>query len=387
MLSGAYTPKQIAVMARDEWGFRTPIRKRIGGSPLAMSSIYNILNNPFYAGIIVWDGKTFPGRHEPVVSIDQFQMVQKLLNCPGRRKPQKYTFPFTGMIRCGACGLLVTAEHKVNRYGYRYVYYHCSKSQLKKCAEPSVEGRALEGQVKRFLKSVAVDRDIEDWILKEMTIDTERLQFEEKGRRHSLERALKDVSAQLGELTGLRLRSLLTDDEFVFQRQELQHEKMRLQEKIDQIREGRDPIEPFREVISFSSRAVLWFSRGNDQSKRLIMETATSNLFLSGKIVKFEAKKPFASLANCSSCPRQLGVGDDVRTLRGYCARLAKKIWDDTRDEEGQRILHNIKLLRQHFEPDAVAKEEAPRSRRAVVVQGVYRVPGVDGSWHAPPQC
>jgi len=47
MLTGAYTPKQIAVMARDECGFLTPKKKRIGGTPLALSSIYKILSNPF----------------------------------------------------------------------------------------------------------------------------------------------------------------------------------------------------------------------------------------------------------------------------------------------------------------------------------------------------
>jgi hypothetical protein len=30
---------------------------------------------------------------------------------PGRPRPQKHRFAFTGMIRCGSCGLRVTAEH------------------------------------------------------------------------------------------------------------------------------------------------------------------------------------------------------------------------------------------------------------------------------------
>ena len=96
MLTGSYTPKEIAVTARDDWGFRTPKRKRIGGVPLAMSSVYKILSNPFYAGIIEWGGQTYPGKHEPVVSIDEFQRVRQLLDRPGRPRKRTHTFAFAG---------------------------------------------------------------------------------------------------------------------------------------------------------------------------------------------------------------------------------------------------------------------------------------------------
>jgi hypothetical protein len=46
--------------------------------------------------------------------------------------------------------------------------------------------------------------------------------------------------------------------------------------------------------------------------------------------------------------------------------------------EDGQRILHNIKLLRQRFEAEAVARE-ASRSCQAGAEKGVYRARG-DGA-------
>ncbi|NJO34147.1 MAG: recombinase family protein [Rhodospirillales bacterium] len=76
MLTGAYSPKQIAIAARDEWGFTTPKKRRIGGTPLAMSTIYKMLTNPFYAGIIVWNGQSYPGKHRPMITIDEFQRIQ-----------------------------------------------------------------------------------------------------------------------------------------------------------------------------------------------------------------------------------------------------------------------------------------------------------------------
>ena len=34
---------------------------------------------------------------------------------------------------------MVTAEHKTNRFGNRYVYYHCTKRRLDpRCPQPSI---------------------------------------------------------------------------------------------------------------------------------------------------------------------------------------------------------------------------------------------------------
>ncbi|MGZ5154410.1 MAG: hypothetical protein ACXWC5_30680 [Burkholderiales bacterium] len=59
MLDGTHSPKRIWEIARNEWGFRTLKHKRIGGMPIALCAIYRILNSPFYAGILVWEGRTY----------------------------------------------------------------------------------------------------------------------------------------------------------------------------------------------------------------------------------------------------------------------------------------------------------------------------------------
>nr|WP_157783860.1 zinc ribbon domain-containing protein [Bradyrhizobium liaoningense] len=107
--------------------------------------MYRLLSNPFYAGIILWNGQSYPGKHEPIVLIDEFRMVRRLIDRPNRPRPKRHAFTFRGMIRCGACGLRVTAERKVKRSGRQYTYYHCARPRLRqKCAEPSIEAQELE---------------------------------------------------------------------------------------------------------------------------------------------------------------------------------------------------------------------------------------------------
>jgi site-specific DNA recombinase len=367
MLTGAYSPKQIAVMARDEWGFLTPKKKRIGGTPLALSSIYKILSNPFYAGIIVWGGQTYPGRHEPVITIDEFERVRVLFQRPGPARPQRHAFAFTGMIRCGSCGLAVTAEHKYKPSGRHYIYYHCTKRRLgPRCAESSVEARSLEDQIAQFVRSLAIDPAIEAWVLEETTSDHAILHQQQEARRQSLDSSLKNIEEQLAELTGLRIRNLLADQEYLLRRSELQKECIRLRERIASEDHGNNGFEPVSELISFSNKAADWFLAGDDQTKRLILETVGSNPTLTQKILRVQAKKPFASVRKIPDLYTVLGVVDDVRTSRGRFARLAKRIWRDIQDEDGQRILQNIRVLRERFEPERVAKGKLSKSRRAM---------------------
>jgi hypothetical protein len=83
-----------------------------------------------------------------MVTLSEFERVQELLGRPGRPRRKRHEFPYTGLIRCGECGFMVTAEHKVNRFGSRYLYYHCSKRLPDyRCSQGAVTSYSLEEQI------------------------------------------------------------------------------------------------------------------------------------------------------------------------------------------------------------------------------------------------
>ena len=114
-LRGGHTPPQIWKLANDDWGFRTRPMRRRGNRPLARSTIYRILSNPFYYGFFEYplgSGNWQQGRHPPMISRDEFDTVQVRLGRHGNRRPQKHSFAFTGLFRCGHCTAQITAEMK-----------------------------------------------------------------------------------------------------------------------------------------------------------------------------------------------------------------------------------------------------------------------------------
>lgn len=336
-LTGAYSVKQLYLLARDTWGYRTPKHKRMGGKPISISTLYKMFSNPFYVGRFSWNGVLYLGKHEPMISMQEWEELQKLIGRPGTEKPQKHTFPFTGMMRCGVCNLMITAEHKINRYGSHYIYYHCTKRNVgERCRQPSLEAQKIDRQMLSFLQQVCIDEHIHSLLVREalrqenegQPQDTEQIAM-------TLEKARQDIVQQLANLTNLRIRSLIDDAEFIQRRQELTLELASITEKLERIGREEKWFESAELLISFSNCAVSWFESGEDQTKRLILETVGSNFTLTNKKLNAEATKPFVRLADVSTFTSLCGVVKDVRTLI------------EQRDDETMRIIRNIKLLRE----------------------------------------
>ncbi len=83
-----------------------------------------------------------------MITLEDYERVQAMLGRPGRPRRQTHEFAYTGMIRCGECGFMVTAEHRTNRHGTHYTYYHCTRRRLDyRCRQPYVQVHALEQQI------------------------------------------------------------------------------------------------------------------------------------------------------------------------------------------------------------------------------------------------
>jgi site-specific DNA recombinase len=342
MLTGTYSAMQIAHLARDEWGFRTPKKKRGGGTPLAPSTTYKILTNPFYAGLILWNGEIHPGKHEPVVTVAEWERVQKLLGRTSSQRPQKYRFAFTGMIRCGACGLMVTAEKKRNRFGSEYVYYHCTKrSLMPRCKERSLEVDSLEKQIARFLARVLLPAQYHEWALTDAISSADLEVKSREATLCSIQATLAALRNERLELTRMRTRLQIGDEEFSAERLRLGREEARLTESLARAKKNEVSIEPWREFVSFNDRAVRWFHVGDDDTKRLILETAGSNLSLRSKELSIEARKPF----------RWPTPYDDVSRLLAHIREVRELI--RVEDDEMMMVLRNIRMLKTVMENDS----------------------------------
>lgn len=101
LLSEVYTPRQIRKIANEEWHYTLRPTRKTGGKPIGLSSIYRIFNNPFYAGWIVHEGEWHPGKHTPIISLEEYDRAQLILGKRGKPRLGVNGYAYTGLIKCG----------------------------------------------------------------------------------------------------------------------------------------------------------------------------------------------------------------------------------------------------------------------------------------------
>lgn len=78
------------------------------GNPFERRTIDRILHNPFYCGIVSWNGVEFEGAHEVRISKERFDRRQRLI--ASRKRPMKARNVSTckhwlsGLLKCSVCG-------------------------------------------------------------------------------------------------------------------------------------------------------------------------------------------------------------------------------------------------------------------------------------------
>jgi hypothetical protein len=350
LLSGAHSAASVHRVVCHQWGYKTPVRKRTGGKHPAVSTVYKILSNPFYAGHIRWNGQLYAGSHIPAVSKVDFERAQKMLHGADPVKAQTKVFPYTCLLRCGACGLSVTAEHKVKPSGREYTYYHCTRiHRTPKCTQPSVEVRKLEPQIEKALDRMSLPIEVFEWFVAAIKNSAADLSHQSQKLNEERQKAVEDIEGQLEALTDLRLRNILSDEEFSRKRETLLIDLSAAKERHEQQKLQGFTLEPALIMSFFLHRAKYWFSEADALTKRKLLKILCSNPTLKDQKALLEFKKPFRQMYHLANVSRLCGTVADVGTANAQnCTMSDKQIkklkavlcGDTTHD-----LVHQIKSL------------------------------------------
>jgi len=298
MLTGSHSVEGILETANDEWGFRTRKTKKLGNKPLSRSGIYRLFTNSFYCGLINFNGEVYPGAHEPMITEGEFDQVQELLGRKGKPRPQKHSFAYTGLIKCGGCGCFITAEKHDKYYPKtknlaHYTYYHCTKKRGP-CDQKWVRKEDLEAQVDNYLSRIQISEQFKNWALEQLQKDSKKETEDRAAIYQSQQKAHNNTQTKIDKLLDLKLQELISDEEYKEKKRGLLKEQKHLKGLLEST-EGRASnwLETAEEVFDFAQRARYWFANGSLEDKRTILRTIGSNLVLKDKKLHIEAEKHF----------------------------------------------------------------------------------------------
>lgn len=349
MLTGRYSVPQILEIATKEWKFRTR-----EGNPLSRAMIYKIFKNAFYCGYYEYPkggGDWYEGKHERMVTKEEFNRVQAILGNIERPRPLTRRFAYTGIMECGYCGAAITAEEKVKRHKngnvHHYIYYRCTKRIDPKCPEKTVELKELTKQADVIIRGLTISDAFKDWAIKYLH---EVRKTEAKSHEQVIAQKQKRVLEITKAVDALLLRytspanaagELISDVEYKSAKTSLLDEKTSLEADLKaQGEKIKKWLELSERTFNFARYASIWFFKGDLETKRAIFACLGSNFLLKDKKLALTLRKPFQILfENLEEIEKEMVQvrTSDSGSIKGETITfltqnlLGRGVWDDIR--------------------------------------------------------
>lgn len=164
-------------------GFRTKIQQRIsgphkGGCAFRRGTLFHLLSNRVYRGMILYKKECFEGEHEAIVSNALWDEVQATLarraHGPSRRLKAKHPSLLVGMLVDGE-GRAMTTSH-ATKPGVRYRYYNTRSDLLDGSPAWRVSSHDLEQLVCNRIAELLADNQALRAMLGDRADDAQALQ-------------------------------------------------------------------------------------------------------------------------------------------------------------------------------------------------------------------
>jgi hypothetical protein len=274
------------------------------GNVLHRDCVKRILSNPFYYGHFRYGGEIHEGKHKPIIEKRLFDKVQKVMEERGHpMKARIEPKPLCRLLKCGNCGMMITAEDKVKRCKngnvHNYVYYHCThKSKTIKCNESCVREEVLDIQLSEILSNYAMPSPWAKEFNLCMEEDKKKASFETAGIISDLQNKVYSLSEKIQRLLDVYIAQDIDRETYLKERNKFFSEKKTIEEKIQRLeRDATSWLEPMREWVETSSTLAEIAKRNDLPSKKSSLQKIFgSNLFLHDKKVQEKASSPYAAL-------------------------------------------------------------------------------------------
>ena len=283
MLTGAYSVPQVIDILNNQWGYRTMLHHKVGGKPVTRTTGYRLFTNLFYTGHFLRQGIVHKGSYRPMVTLQEYERVQDILSRNEKTQPKKRVFSYTGLIRCGNCGCMITAEVQKG-----HVYYHCTNSR-RICDKRGIRQEALERQVARELQSVHLHPEVNIMLLevidRTQTAPMQDLQDQYK----QVSRRLEACEEEMGELVLMRARRLIDDVALTQGQDKMKTEIASLRKSLSTLQAQLDTKhDSVLRAVQFASHARERFKSADTWGKRRIVQVLGGSYVLTGKTLTLE---------------------------------------------------------------------------------------------------
>ena len=303
--------------------------RSFGGFPFHKDRVRFILTNAFYVGLFTYGGEMHEGRHAPIIEKRLFDKVQQVIVERGHpMKAQNAPKALCGLLRCGECGMGITAEIQKG-----HTYYRCTKKKGG-CSQPYVREETLLSQLNALLSGYAMPIAWQAEFEKLIAEDEQSSSLKNAALVQELREKVHDISRRLDRLTDLYISQDIERGDYLARRRSLVLEKKSADEQCARLEANAghwpEPMRAWVKDASLLDEAAQ--SEDIPSKKSSLQKIFGSNLHLQNKEVQETASPPWAALraaranfrdsdASFIRAPR-VGFEPTINSLTGSCVTI-----------------------------------------------------------------
>jgi len=298
-----YADNQLSLRGLAKWARERSLTTPRSGRPITMNMIERILKNPFYYGIFQWNGRLYPGNHEPLISKGLFDRANASFHRVDKVQSGRKKFAFGNLMTCARCGCKITAERKKGKY----VYYRCTGMRGGCDLEYVREERIVE-QFESFMGPLVMTHDEAQEVLEELTKDQRKSDQRIEAEQLRIRKRLTQLDTWTEKAYMDRLEGLIADDQWKKLSVQWDAERVDLQSQLAQLdNENPDFMPTALSILELSQKLPALWDAQNNFEKRKLVDLLYSNSQLNGATLSLTYKKPFNYIAEGHQSQKKRG--------------------------------------------------------------------------------
>jgi site-specific DNA recombinase len=338
--TGNYTFRELRDALTDA-GLRTKGNRRYGPGPISIHSIGAMLRDRYYLGYITYDGIEYPGRHEPLIDLELYDRVQKVLyterNAGTRERVHDHYLK--GTIWCARCRRRLILRPSTSKTGRRYFYYICRGVQEAGCDLPALPLHKVEHAVTEHYNRISISERHRETLKNLATSAADDSKETTVKLRASLREQLTELDRQEDRFLDLIGDPEWPQDKIKTRMQKVRESKQRITHQLegttDDLEPGRAALHAALELLN---RPRDLYNAATDEARKTLNKAIFNRLYLDSTnrqptTTTATLSEPFASLIHATRATDNTKTPPDPTTTHNAT---------DTPEETTAKHLSNL---------------------------------------------
>ncbi len=235
------------------------------GKKMSPSELNRVLKNPFYFGLMRWNGLEKMGTHTKIITKSLFDQCQNVFierNMMANRE-RKHNFLLRGFVYCGTCGKRLTAEYHGSKF-----YYHCA-SKLHSNKGQNFDGDTTEARIEQLFDQLKLPDDFTKKVFSKAEEILKNSRVEVNQTKRTLNAQKAKLETKRDSIEDRLLEGVITSDVYVRQHNSVEEQIKNIEKQLDDANHNKNEnIKVFEKLMFLSGNLGEAYRLANPRIKR-----------------------------------------------------------------------------------------------------------------------